>query len=111
MPTVVASVLCLRIFGVKRALDWADVALEGEPDGSADEIVSAVTRAARYCPGASCLARSIALVRMLRKNSVAATVRIGVDTDPDFTAHAWVDVDGAPLAEFSPRYAPLPSHR
>jgi hypothetical protein len=44
-----------------------------------------------------CLMRSLVLVRMLAVRGVASTLVIGVRTDPDFAAHAWVEWEGAGL--------------
>jgi len=93
---------------MKRALARAQGPIGNRPDASVDVLVAAVNRAARYVPGASCLPRSIALARVLRKKGVPAIVRLGVDTESGFTAHAWVEIDGAPLAESPHRFTPLP---
>ena len=47
-------------------------------------------RAGRYMPGGSCLARSLALVWLLRGHGMAADLRIGVTDADAFEAHAWV---------------------
>ena len=55
--------------------------------------------AARYCPGgAKCLPRSVALLALLRRAGIACELRIGVGkTEPALEAHAWVEVNGAPV--------------
>lgn len=45
-----------------------------------------------------CLARSVVLVRLLRRLGHNATVRLGVVCFP-FLAHAWAEVDGEPVNE------------
>ena len=45
----------------------------------------------------NCLMRSLVLTDMLARRGIYATVVIGVRPDPDFAAHAWVEVDGQPL--------------
>jgi hypothetical protein len=51
-----------------------------------------------------CLARSLALARMLARRGLAADVRIGVQTaDGRLTAHAWVEWMGLVLND-SPRH-------
>jgi Transglutaminase-like superfamily len=41
-----------------------------------------------------CLIQSLVLTRMLSKRSMASTVVIGVRTEPEFSAHAWVEHNG-----------------
>jgi Transglutaminase-like superfamily len=75
--------------------------------------------ASRYLPGGgNCLVRSVALYGLLRRAGVAAELRIGVaGTTPALDAHAWVEIDGAPIDDFADvgaRYQPfaasLPGH-
>ena len=107
-PIVIAAVAGMQVYGVKRMLAWSRGPIGARRYASPEDLLRACQRAARYIPGATCLAQSIALTRLLRKTGVAAVVRVGVATDPDFAAHAWVEVDGAPLAGFPTRFAPLP---
>jgi Transglutaminase-like superfamily len=44
-----------------------------------------------------CLTRSLVLVRMLARRGIGARLVIGVNGQPSFTAHAWVELDGHPL--------------
>jgi Transglutaminase-like superfamily len=44
-----------------------------------------------------CLTRSLVLVRMLARRGIASHLVIGVQAQPAFTAHAWVELDGHPL--------------
>lgn len=44
-----------------------------------------------------CLMRSLVLLRLLAVRGEASTLVIGVRTDPDFAAHAWVEWEGAGL--------------
>jgi Transglutaminase-like superfamily len=44
-----------------------------------------------------CLARSLVLMRLLAKRGVPASLVIGVATEPEFSAHAWVEHGGRPL--------------
>jgi Transglutaminase-like superfamily len=65
---------------------------------------AAVDRALRWLPGdAACLVRASALHELLvAHGSPAAVVRIGVRRDvKGFAAHAWVELDGTPIAESS----------
>lgn len=58
-----------------------------------------VAVAATFFPGrAVCLEQSLALYLLLRRRGVPAALRLGVQAYP-FYAHAWVEVDGAPVNE------------
>lgn len=46
-----------------------------------------------------CLVRSLVLVRMLAKRGIESTLVIGVDVEPIFSAHAWVESGGRALLE------------
>jgi hypothetical protein len=55
----------------------------------------AVKTAARFVPGAACLAQAVAMQRMLAKRGLPAVVEIGVaKTDEKLAAHAWLVCDG-----------------
>ena len=58
-----------------------------------------IARAARYVPGATCLARSLALARLLRDEGVPASVVIGTMKGKHFAAHAWVEAGGVALTD------------
>jgi hypothetical protein len=95
----------VRVFGLRRLLKWADrpiTADRTDANGPKDAknpvgLAVAVERAGRYVPGGTCLARSLALTRMLRKRGLPAETRIGVKTADGFRAHAWVEVEGVPV--------------
>jgi hypothetical protein len=60
----------------------------------------AVDRACMYSPvGMRCLARAAIATRLLRAKGFPAAMVIGVHRMP-FTAHAWVEMHGAPLYGF-----------
>ena len=44
-----------------------------------------------------CLVRSLVLTSMLGRRGIASTLVIGVDVDPAFSAHAWVESGGRAL--------------
>lgn len=81
----------------------------------ARELALALERSMEYGPFRfRCLVRALALRRMLEEEGIeGGAVRIGVRRDgtEEFAAHAWVELDGAPLLE-SPglleAYTPLP---
>jgi hypothetical protein len=91
----------LRVAGVRRMLRAAAPKIGGRAL-TPPEIrtrVNAIDRAGRYVPGGTCLAKSLALAWMLRRNGVAAMVRIGVRTGGRFDAHAWVECEGTPIGD------------
>jgi len=111
---VTAAIFGVRVLGIRRMLKWADrpiVATRAENRVAAHagyaDMVLAVDRAGRHIPGGNCLARSLALTRMLRAHGVAAETKIGVNTASGFHAHAWVEVGGVPITPAAGR--PLPS--
>lgn len=48
---------------------------------------------------AACLVRSLAAWWLLRRDGVAAELRIGVATEPAFRAHAWLELFGEPITD------------
>jgi hypothetical protein len=44
-----------------------------------------------------CLVRSLVLTALLARRGIAATLIIGVRSEPKFEAHAWVECAGTPL--------------
>ena len=92
-----ATVVALRVVKLERILRIASRPVSGQTKTVIDDVVTAVDRAGRYVPGASCLSRSLALAWLLRGNGVEAVVRIGVKTAGPFEAHAWVEAGGAAL--------------
>jgi len=77
-----------------------------------DAWVAAMDRAGRYVPGATCLAKSVALAWLLRRRGVDVVVRIGARMDPGLSAHAWVELDGIALSdpqEVTERYVAITS--
>lgn len=107
---VCASRLRLAAFGLPGTLrGWQRPGRVGAPWPPAARWVDI---ASRYCPGGrNCLVRSLALFGVLRRAGVAAVLRVGVgQTAPELQAHAWVEIDGAPVndrADVALRYAPF----
>jgi hypothetical protein len=62
-----------------------------------DQWIAAMDRAARYVPGATCLAQSIGLAWLLRRRGVDVVVKIGARRGSGFAAHAWLEYEGRPL--------------
>jgi hypothetical protein len=46
-----------------------------------------------------CLMRSLVLLAVLARRGARTTLVIGVRSDPDFGAHAWIEHDGTPLLD------------
>jgi hypothetical protein len=44
-----------------------------------------------------CLMRSLTLTRVLARRGIDTTLVIGVRTEPEFGAHAWIEHQGVPL--------------
>jgi hypothetical protein len=58
----------------------------------------AVSRTVRLLPTDSrCLVQSLVLTRLLGRRGVPSSLVIGVMSEPQFAAHAWVEHAGAPL--------------
>jgi hypothetical protein len=93
------AAVALRIFGVNRMLRIASRPVGARTKNVIGDVVSAVERAGRYVPGATCLTRALALAWMLRGLGVAAAVRIGVRAADRFEAHAWVECDGVAVTD------------
>lgn len=82
------------------AIGAKDVNMARMPE--ARRLALAITRAARFGVfRPQCLARSIALSRMLSERGIqGALVRVGVRrTDGQFLAHAWVELAGETLGD------------
>lgn len=67
-------------------------------DADVARLARAVTRVLAPLPAEGrCLARSLALVRLLARRGVSGSLVVGIAARPDFGAHAWVERDGRPL--------------
>jgi Transglutaminase-like superfamily len=79
------------------------------PDWNRFRLADAVVRLLRVLPTDSrCLMRSLVLLAMLERRRVCPTLVIGVRTEPEFAAHAWVERDGKQvLADGDGDYTPL----
>jgi len=57
-----------------------------------------IERTLRLVPlDARCLVRSLVLLGLLARRGTASTLVLGVDVEPAFSAHAWVESGGRPL--------------
>ena len=78
----------------------------------ADRIAWAVSVAAGYVPGATCLVQALVARDLLRSAGYPARICLGVDTRAEdrFQAHAWVECEGRILLGGTEAgYAPLPA--
>jgi hypothetical protein len=93
----------------------ARVAGSRHPAGGppAERVAWAVSKAARYVPGSTCLVQALATKRLLANLGHDAQLHIGVAKDGTdrLEAHAWVESGGkilvGALSDLS-RYTPLP---
>lgn len=93
------AVALLKLAGLKRASQWAHAQPTPIDGRSAAEWITGVERAARYVPGATCLTKSLAVVNLLRREGIGATLRIGVAGAPQLEGHAWVEANGVALTD------------
>lgn len=92
-----AASAALRLVGLKPTLRLVHRTSRVRTEIVIGDVVTAIDRAGRYVPGATCLPKSLALAWMLRGKGVAAAVRIGVKPAGRFEAHAWVESGGVAL--------------
>ena len=99
-PLVLAAI-GLRLMPVSRLLRIAARPVGGSPASDVDirALAVAVDRVARYLPGATCLAQSVALTWMLRGRGAPAEIRLGARSGSGLDAHAWVECDGVPVTD------------
>lgn len=99
------TVALLRVLGFRRTQALlVPQAPPGPPRcdlARAQMLARIVHGAAPWSPfPASCLPRALILVRLLRRQGLPAELRVGVDKPGgEFSAHAWVEHGGMPLAE------------
>jgi hypothetical protein len=66
-----------------------------DPSRTAVRLGRAVGRTLDRLPADSrCLMRSLVLTALLSRRGISSTLVIGTRSEPDFSAHAWVEVDG-----------------
>jgi hypothetical protein len=90
-----ASVARLRRFPRQASAPVGDSA-----GPEAARLARAVVLTLRAVPGDTrCLARSLALTRVLARRAITSTLVIGARTEPGFLAHAWVEHSGQALLD------------
>jgi transglutaminase superfamily protein len=68
------------------------------PQSARVRLAVAVRRVLALLPTDSrCLVRSLVLLALLERRGVSGSLVIGVRSEPDFAAHAWVECDGVTL--------------
>lgn len=103
--TLLAVRIALRTMGFRRTLrvlharSLATPRMGMSTESIIDDTVRHLAAAAAFFPGrALCLEQSLTLYYCLRRQGIFVDLRLGVRHTP-FTAHAWVEYDGAPLYE------------
>ena len=102
--TIALIDLALRRFGFARSVALARrLGRQRSEQTNSRELAQEACRrlamAALFYPGrARCLEQSLALYILLRRRGVPAELKLGVQPFP-FNAHAWVELNGAPLNE------------
>ena len=105
--TLLGFWVALRSRPFRRVAEIANTDLPAARDRAAP--LAAARERTAWCVGAAanhhvltmgCLERSLTLQRLLRRQGVEASLQIGVQKQKDsFEAHAWIEVDGEPIAE------------
>lgn len=110
----------LRLTSLPRLLELLDPGVApghpARPSDADDPILEArrgamlVAIAARVSPlRISCLPRSVALWRLLRRRGLDAEIRLGVQPagGDGLAAHAWVEVGGEPVSDPGEHFSPF----
>jgi hypothetical protein len=91
VATLAACQLALRIFKFQRLQLWAGQVVADSEAESVEATTWAVHAAVRRMPWVTCLARALALQRLLARRGHASELRVGVaKAGQDFSAHAWL---------------------
>jgi hypothetical protein len=88
------------VLATRSRLDQAPAAAQDAPDSevTAARLGYAVARTLRKLPTDSrCLVQALVLSRMLSERGIASTLVIGARSQPEFSAHAWVEHGGRPV--------------
>lgn len=115
MIMLMLSDAALRALGYARTMRVVRRVAGDRSTGAGREVIERtlhnIVIATAFYPGRSkCLEQSVAGLVLLRRRGVPVEMRLGVQPYP-FSAHAWLELDGAPVTE-SPEvvanYALLP---
>ena len=93
----------LRVLGFARTLHLArrlaDTGTHRISEAAIQQTLHNILIATAFYPGRSkCLEQALAGFILLRRRGVAVQLRLGVQPYP-FYAHAWLELDGAPVTE------------
>ena len=110
LPLVALALRCASFSSVRRRLQPA-VARSLASSVAPARTARLVAAAARRFPfEISCVPRALVLHWLLARRGVACELRIGVNKEDGFSAHAWVEAEGRPLmepADIHDRFAPF----
>ncbi|MEZ5428764.1 MAG: lasso peptide biosynthesis B2 protein [Pyrinomonadaceae bacterium] len=104
--------VCLWVFPFKSLNKWLSYLYPATQSGEKTnwEIIGNVSDSVRavskYVPYASCLTQALAVRTLLNLRGQDSNLRIGVDKDAaeDFSAHAWIEIDGRIIIGKLPRH-------
>ena len=109
--------LLLATVGIKRTQQWLPLDPAVKDDRVADlaawrRRALAIKRVGARIPGVRCLARSLCLCWWMRREGLAAELRMGIRRDEQgrVSGHAWIEYAGTPVdetAEVVARFQPL----
>jgi hypothetical protein len=121
-PLLTIAAALLRVLGFPQSLRLlsrlspTSPAQDAVPEGAMSYALrlSRLTRiAGRHVPpNGSCLQQSLLVWWVLRRKGMPAELRIGVQTQEGFAAHAWVEVGGQPVndaPDVAEHFAPFES--
>lgn len=109
MAALMATALLIRVAGLRRSAGLvfgladrlpARTESPAAPLALAEAHARVIARIAETTPGKPrCLPRSLLLATLLRRRRIAAQLWLGAGTGAAFDAHAWIEIDGVPVAE------------
>jgi hypothetical protein len=95
---IVGAVASARRVAPGRSGSRSDTTQVGDDVASAKQLSSIVALVLGHVPGDTrCLVRSLVLLRLLSEQGVAARLVLAIRPE-SAEAHAWVEVDGAPVS-------------
>lgn len=94
-----ARILCrFKPIHIEAFLTWARGRTRPATQEEASAAIDSVVSVSTACAGQGCVLRSVSAALMCRMNGTWATWCVGTRMSP-FAAHAWLEVDGAPVRE------------
>ena len=95
--------VALRVLGFARTMRaarrWSDTHASTGDEQLVQQTLHNIVVATAFYPGRSkCLEQALAAYVLLRRRALPVQIRLGVQPYP-FSAHAWVELNGAPLSE------------